>query len=762
MSTDNPLNKFNTYSYHHFLVVAKTNEIAESISSDTGSFFRFLRGEANDDGTRVDNGARVLLNPLSSLKYVIQELTLENIVMGDVRSANASAINCYSQGTMTILEPRGVRFFNDIYDTYRQLQAATGGKTAVWMIKTIFVGHNSTPGEPPIEYITNIKPMFIQPTDFKADFTEAGGRYDVEFVVQNNGGAQMRNSNSQALTLGSTLNVSAGAGANVVVTLSEAIAALENRIRENYEKSYNASVASTGVTPKKVSYKINLAERYKDPSYVLKGTPEQSDGASGNSPIISLPTNARLDQWIGEILKLCPKILSELEPNSASRWMPRVSSRTEVVDQGEYGTIEHFDIIPVSRTPLAANLTAGEEAPAMLEFDYIFTGKNVDVLNFDMKMNLGLAFFEEITASRSAASHGQVPAKESRNSASKPAPLGAGEQPPLVPASISNSPSVSHSTLPQSLSFYEQMLQKQVEMETISAVLSIRGNPRLFNDMLLDNKSIQTSLAGTSSTNEVIGNWMVEPITVRINVMMPTDDTMTSFEPFWYRGLFQIISIKHSFNGGSFTQELELIGMGDSNRSVKQDPTDQRPKPAQPEHEIVATVNGPAEDPGKRVPPRTLRTSDAGVEFIMKEEGFVATKYRDVNKWAIGYGHQLLPAEEMSGIITINGKPVNIADGITQAQAKALLAQDLLQFESAIAKNIKANLYQKEFDALVSLAYNIGTGVVANDTGIRRVINNQQYSQAPNEFRKWRTANKKVHPGLVARREREIQVWESA
>jgi lysozyme len=56
-----------------------------------------------------------------------------------------------------------------------------------------------------------------------------------------------------------------------------------------------------------------------------------------------------------------------------------------------------------------------------------------------------------------------------------------------------------------------------------------------------------------------------------------------------------------------------------------------------------------------------------------------------------------------------DGKPVVLGEKVTRSQAESYLAQDLDKFKQGMVKCIKAPLYQNEFDAYLSLTYNIGT-----------------------------------------------------
>lgn len=746
------------------------------------------------------NGVEVLVNPLSSLKYVIQELTLNNIISGDATDTGATSANAFSEGKMTILEPRGIRFFNHIYDTYRQLGATTGGKTAVWMIKTIFIGHKNVPQDGSVEYITNIKPMLVQPVEMTAEFTEAGGRYDIAFVMQTAGSGHMRSSNSNALTVGSTVNLSGSSNKVGTVTLQQALQSLEQRIRVNYEKSYAKERETTGNEPDKVDFHINLADRLKDSSYIVEVPAHLSSGGNGSVPIYAGSPNERLDQTIGNILKWCPKLVKEsTEGDGSGRWIPKLVSTSTVADptqNGGYRTIEEFNIVSsqlysVTNPTKAAgdttetltpqgtvnNVSPSGNASAsatkedamiagnFMEFDYVYTGKNVDVLSYDMKMNYAIAFFERLTATAAASSKGQIPATQHLRAANSQPTVGDPSSAPMVAPNVSVSGASVHSNSPQDTAQYEQILKQQLAVETVAVNMKIRGNPLLLDNLITSRSDVIAALAGGQPKPGVAANWLIGPIVVRVNVMMPVDDTTQQFESFWYDGFYRILSVRHNFSGGQFTQDLEMVALGDDSRPILPDSTAARAKAAQPGEESTSEILNQAipEPVGDRVPIRTLSISSTGIELIKELEGWKATEYLDsAGKPTIGYGHLITPREQSTGQIIIDGAPVIFSGGLTPKQGEALLRTDVAAAEASVKRSITSNLYQREYDALVSFTFNLGGGNLSEST-LRTVVNKQQYTAAPDQFRQWNkeTVNgvKVVNPGLVNRRNAEINMW---
>ncbi|MGI4760516.1 MAG: lysozyme [Janthinobacterium lividum] len=96
-----------------------------------------------------------------------------------------------------------------------------------------------------------------------------------------------------------------------------------------------------------------------------------------------------------------------------------------------------------------------------------------------------------------------------------------------------------------------------------------------------------------------------------------------------------------------------------------------------------------------------MRISAKGLALIKEQEGFRTRRYLcPAGKPTIGYGHVIQPGEERYNTATL-----------TEAQASALLQQDVnRQYGAHVAKRVHRDVTQNQFDALVSLCFNIGTG----------------------------------------------------
>lgn len=144
-----------------------------------------------------------------------------------------------------------------------------------------------------------------------------------------------------------------------------------------------------------------------------------------------------------------------------------------------------------------------------------------------------------------------------------------------------------------------------------------------------------------------------------------------------------------------------------------------------------------------------MKLSQRGIDLIKQFEGYSSKAYPDPATggapWTIGYG-------------TTNGvKPGMV---ITAEQAEKMLRDDVAKFESGVSALLKVPTTQGQFDAMVSLAYNIGLGNFGKSTLLRK-HNEKCYSCAAGQFPVWNRAAGKVMNGLTRRRNAERDVYMS-
>lgn len=140
-----------------------------------------------------------------------------------------------------------------------------------------------------------------------------------------------------------------------------------------------------------------------------------------------------------------------------------------------------------------------------------------------------------------------------------------------------------------------------------------------------------------------------------------------------------------------------------------------------------------------------MHISPSGIDLICNFEGLRLKAYDDgVGVWTIGFGTTKYP----------NGIRVKKGDTCTLDQAKAYMQNDLKSFEQTVNNTVKVPLNQNQFDALVSLAYNIGASAFSQSTLVKK-LNANDFRGAAGQFDVWVNAGGKRMQGLVNRRAKE-------
>lgn len=154
-----------------------------------------------------------------------------------------------------------------------------------------------------------------------------------------------------------------------------------------------------------------------------------------------------------------------------------------------------------------------------------------------------------------------------------------------------------------------------------------------------------------------------------------------------------------------------------------------------------------------------MRIDQAGIDFIKAAEGVKPFVYLDVAGLpTIGAGHLLTRDELTSGKIMIAGYAYKYQDGLSDKLIDLLLKQDLQIAETAIQNNVKVDLNQNQYNALVSFVINIGIAAFKEST-LLKWLNAGLHSKVPIQMRRWIYSGGQQIRGLKNRREKEIALW---
>jgi len=140
------------------------------------------------------------------------------------------------------------------------------------------------------------------------------------------------------------------------------------------------------------------------------------------------------------------------------------------------------------------------------------------------------------------------------------------------------------------------------------------------------------------------------------------------------------------------------------------------------------------------------------VNFVADYEAFSPVAYLPTpnDVLTIGFGH------------TRNVKPGMV---ITREKAKELLLEEMFEFAADVKNLVKVNLTQNQFDAIVSLVYNVGTTSFRNSRSLKRLNSGDYEGFVNGAFHPtlgWVKQKGKILKGLVRRRADEARIFKDS
>jgi lysozyme len=137
-----------------------------------------------------------------------------------------------------------------------------------------------------------------------------------------------------------------------------------------------------------------------------------------------------------------------------------------------------------------------------------------------------------------------------------------------------------------------------------------------------------------------------------------------------------------------------------------------------------------------------VKTSDEGLALIADLEGCRLSPYQcSAGVWTSGIGH------------TAGVKP---AKAITEHDAARNLIADIIMTERAVDKCMPVAMPQPVYDAVVSLAFNVGTGAACGST-LATFIRRGEWARACQQLPRWVYVSGVKNKGLENRRARELK-----
>lgn len=611
---ENPLARYRTYSYHHFLIACDNTTTAQLLaesprfsdvlrfaepSSRTGNeMIETISGTVG--GVQTTGNYAVIINTMVDADFIIESVRWSTIFTpkdSNEAGAGPEQFTAFAiEGTMEIREPQGIQFLNTLNEVFDDLQTDPSG--IVFMLKTIFVGHNDNGSS---ETLYNISPFLFVLVDVTGYFDVTGAGYTLTVVGVESGVSQLPQ--IARVAQGMSLNVKGGKSLEYVMRglqtrINKAYIDYTNKLKDDMNKQ-GLDIFSPG---KKVAYVIELDDHYKNNSGYVVDDQEiwKQDGDSDDEVgVITLGEDVDILNAISTVMRKCSKVLKDEEGGEngqKKRYSYRIRSAMESGDAAKrkYSQlltgrdIEYFYVYRVVRyeqvTSSFEAIQSGEGCSASngntMEFDYFFSGKNIDILEFDLKMQMGLAFLYTISTNNNMYRDGNDAQQGNfRNMETAP---GTGqissrrqasirENTPILFSSNNRDVLIRNSKQSAAATNFQAQLARFAALESLEAKMTILGNPRLLANTT---RLPFTVTADDVQEGDVLLNWDSQPGLVKVNIYFPTpigsrnpvtaEDSLTVRdyrEPFWFRGCYYVYSVEHIFENGEFKQVVDMMSL---------------------------------------------------------------------------------------------------------------------------------------------------------------------------------------------------------
>lgn len=664
----NKLDEFESHSVHYVLLAARTtddvraftenSDVAQSQTLQAIDKCKQLGDAVQLSGSNTDS-VFMLLDTRRFSQFLIDSFEIETYIAGLAVPGSNTPNAVGTQMVFNVLDSSGISFANFLqYVMDEKLKVSFDGMTL--LLRVIFVGHTAD-GKTKVVQSMGIPAIF---NTIQVDLNEIKGIYTCKCFpligLPSNSGY-----NAKWTSIGSSTNYFSGTGAN---TLGAVVKSFEQRLNDESLQRYrelngitqNAGSAQTSVTRfgRPVQYMLtipdtwenlqfsgpaqgaaietNFAELIKQEQAARKTAAEQQKAAQKNASAPAKDSFVSVDpsltitevldvifsQTLGvrelanfptgnnnpDLIKFYKHLVTVTSDDNSFTVhvdvvefsVPRVDTTSEKSSQLGNGTDQFFTIV---QEPGRAEKRVPKN---YLEYDYIYSGKNVDVLSLDLKIeNLNLLLMQGTKigqpALTAANDEGQVQTDGTTAGVNSMSVAGRGAKDPILLRTLTAEERSNFNNLggnARSNSGASPQAVNQEYTRNISdfynassqAKMTIRGNPEFLERVTLTSipKHVSavtiTSTTTSSSNDDVKRKWRqsldervlttvygpsvaTSPFFVKVNVYGPNVDFRT-FEPVMDGKDFakQLLTdnyywcgvIKSKIENSKFTQELDL------------------------------------------------------------------------------------------------------------------------------------------------------------------------------------------------------------
>lgn len=426
MYIKNPLDDFQSYSVHYVLLACRTTEVAQDFATDdekaaVATLQAIENTKALGDPVVYKNSSTdifLVMDTRRFSQFSVESLKYDVYINGLQKGTSSS--NLAADLQLVILDSVGVSFANFLQWLMDQ-QMKTNYDGLIFMLRTIFVGHHPDGSSETIQSETI--PMHLNRMEINLDF--AKGAYTLEFMPNMNFDVKRY---SRFLTVSTATTYHSKD--NKLGSMIDSVETALNTASTNYFNKVQKIITSNGKTQqlgRRVEYMITLPTTWTDldfsgstvgnmaeTKYDKNGVASQPTSTAGpiKDSYTSTHTGNTITKVLDGIFRQVPKISefgnfksSDATNDAGSvkfyKYIVGLTSNDETVcihvDVVEFEVPNLFRRSEANKdnisehdkqfyTPVVVNGVTKRVPNDFIEYDFIFTGKNKDILNFEMKI----------------------------------------------------------------------------------------------------------------------------------------------------------------------------------------------------------------------------------------------------------------------------------------------------------------------------------------------------------------------------------------
>lgn len=544
MSTPpNPLDKFRSHSFHHILVCSNNTESLRKMMND--NFLGTVSGAVL--GEEILDGVFLVVDTRKTSEFMIDHLQFKTM-LGGTSSPSAQALPMGAL-SMRIIDPSGIGLFNYLkYLVDQRLQTDTSG--IFFMLHTMFIGHTDSGKTEVVE--TASMPLILGPTFTLSEFSSRGGIYDLQFMpisltMGDSFEAYCNTWGGAAVTgrgVGGILGTSIQALENQLNLASKRYYEISNPIDRKFDEEVNdpqvkQKNASTKKKGKLVQYMITIPDTW---FYFNVATPGDKNGfetnwkqvlqektteanqqnqqqqtkvTNGKEPAtyVAASVNMTIPDAIYALLTACPDVNKLMSRENKEAGTGKIFKTFTSITADDDFVLVYFDIVEFELPDInnkkdkvqetTNNTSSGPKrddtnVPNSWIFDYVFSGKNEDILDFKITVNnLQLALYSSMQIAQKAANDIKNSGQNKKDVTQQPQlPTNTfiqnlrENQPAVMPAASTETQLTNAAAMPNKLDpNSEKMVSDRQEFhKTLSDLVTamgantvkIRGNPDIY------------------------------------------------------------------------------------------------------------------------------------------------------------------------------------------------------------------------------------------------------------------------------------------